>query len=57
MIIHVFLEITTRLGLAYLIVKNSKKSWSDARADCEERGYKLASVLSAEETHFLEDYA
>ena len=44
------------LGLEYVIVKDSKKTWTDAQADCEQRGYNLTSVITEDEATFLKTY-
>ena len=48
-------------GREYIIVKDDKKSWDDARRDCRQRDtenrYNLASIVSQEELEFLKDYA
>ena len=44
-------------GLEYMIVKNDKKSWTDAQADCVQRGFNLTSVLNENEASFLLNYA
>ena len=43
-------------GLVYEIV-DTKRSWTDAEADCVTRGGHLASVTSEDEKYFLRVYA
>ena len=43
-------------GLEYIIVKDNKKTWTDAQADCEQRGYNLTSVMTEDEATFLKTY-
>ena len=44
-------------GLEYVIVKDDKKSWTDAQAHCVQMGYNLTSVISEAEADFLRDFA
>ena len=46
-----------KFGLEYVIVKDDKKSWLDAQADCVQMGYNLTSVISEAEAEFLSVYA
>ena len=43
-------------GLEYYIVKDSQKSWEDARNDAVQKGYDLTSVISLEEANFLREF-
>ena len=45
-----------KLGLEYFIVKGNQKTWTDAQADCEQRGYNLTSVITEDEATFLKTY-
>ena len=38
-------------------MKDAKKNWQDARADCRDKGYELASVITQDETEFLKQFA
>ena len=44
-------------GLEYVVVKYDSKAWTDAQADCVQRGYNLASVISLEEAELLETFS
>lgn len=41
------------VGLEYLFINESRKNWTAASIDCQERGYNLTTVLSKEEANFV----
>ena len=44
-------------GLEFIVVKDSKKNWTEARSDCELRGCSLTSILNLQEANVLKDYS
>ena len=44
-------------GLEYVVVKYDSKSWTDAQADCVQRGYNLASVIGLAEADLLQTFS
>ena len=44
-------------GLEYVVIKYDSKSWTDAQADCVQRGYNLTSVISLAESDLLKTFS
>ena len=45
-----------RFGREYTFELFEKKNWVDAKADCEERGYELASVETQAQADLMQLY-
>ena len=43
-------------GVDYVVIKYDTKTWTDAQADCVQRGYNLASVITAAQAELLQTF-
>ena len=44
-------------GVEYVVIKYNTKTWTDAQADCVQKGYNLTSVITLEDATLLQTFA